>query len=157
MNPTSLRWKAYEFDFVKKSIEWFWALWIIAVSVSVASILLDNILLAVLVLLIAAVLTMTANKPPRELDYEISSVGVKTGKTLYPFTTLESYWIEHAEVIGRPHGRLLIKSKKLLMTLIVVPLGTIPPEEVGDALSEKLPAEEHHESIFQRILEYLGF
>lgn len=149
-----LRWEAPEYEYVHKTTDWYWAVWIIAISVAVAAVIYNNFFLSIFALIAAATLTMLSTKKPEIIDHEINTHGVRIGSKLFPHNTLESYWIEEYE--DRP-PKLLIKSKKKFMTLIVIPLGSVEPGYVMQALDPHIPEVEIHESIYQRFMEYVGF
>jgi hypothetical protein len=153
-NSQSLFWEAPEHTHIEKSHDWFWALGIIAVAGSVTSIILGNVLFGVVILLGAMVIFLNGNKMPRIIPFEILTRGIRVGDELYPYTTLESYCIDE----DNPGGpQLIIKSKKLLMHLIIIPL----PEEYVDTaerlISPRLPEEHLEEPFSHKLLEYFGF
>src|SRR3989344_4172426 len=59
-----LRWSAYEHEHVERGSDWYWALGIVAVSAALTSILFDDFLFAVLILLAAVVLVLLSRTPP---------------------------------------------------------------------------------------------
>ena len=59
-----LEWEGREYDHNPKSADWYWALGIIAVAATVASVLFGNYLLAVLVIVAAIALALHAAKRP---------------------------------------------------------------------------------------------
>ena len=80
--------------------------------------------------------------------------GITRGKIRYPYATLESYWID----TEHPHKKIIMQSDKLLMPLIIVPLGNeTSVEQIHESLSRNLTEEFHSLPLVERILEYLGF
>ena len=149
----TIEWEDYEYEYRHKTSDWYWAVGIITVSIAVASILYGNILFAILIIIGAFTLSLHATHQPRIIHFELNDHGVVINKLLYPYNTLESFWVENRD----NNNRILFKSKKLLMPYIVMPLGTIMPETAMAFLDMHLPEEEHLEPIFQKIMEYLGF
>jgi hypothetical protein len=150
-----LKWQAFEYEHGEKSPDWFWALWIIAIAGTATSVILGNVLFAILILAGAFTFSLHAVKKPRLIKFEINERGVMIGKILYPFSALKSFWIEDMEESVPP--KILIKSKKMLATHIVIPVEDIHPSDIREFLLERLPEEEDSESLAQKIVEHFGF
>ncbi len=99
----TIRWQGYEYTHHKKSSDWFWVLGIVALSSAVVAIVFANILFALFILIGAFTLALFATKNPHLIHFEINKRGVAIDNTLYPFTTLESFWIDEDE-----HGHLTL-------------------------------------------------
>lgn len=150
----SIYWEAPEHTHIEKSADWFWALGIIALASSVTAIILNNVLFGVVILLGTATVFIVGNRPPRIIPFEVLSRGIRFDTELYPYSSLESYYIDEHNVKG---PMLLIKSKKMLMPLIIMPL---PEDYVDDAerlIAPRLPEEHLKEPLGHLILEFLGF
>jgi len=152
---TQLEWQAFEHEHIHKSSDWFWALGIIAIAGAVTAIIFSNILFAILILVGAFTLGMLAVKRPSRVNFRISERGVVIGSKMHPYSSLESFWVEDEEEHALP--KLLIKSKKLLVPHIVIPIDHISPSDVRDYLSQYLAEEEDSESLAQKIMEFFGF
>ena len=74
---------------------------------------------------------------------------------LYLYNSLESFWVEDNEEYGAP--KLLIKSKKMFATHIIIPIKQVSPSEVRDYLIKYLDEEEDSEPLSQKIVEFFGF
>jgi len=151
--PSPLHWETHEYDHRSKSSDWFWAVGILTIAISVTAIIFNNILFAIVVILSGFSLLIYSARPPKKIDVVINEKGLLVDNFFYPFYTLESFWIEdHTEP-----AKVLIKSQKLLMPFIIVSIEEVPPEKVKRYLSRYLPEVFHSESIFHRFFEYLGF
>lgn len=149
-----LEWQAHEYEHKERSQDWYWATGIITVSVAIVSIILGNIIFALLILLGAFALALFINRPPETVDITIDEKGVIKGNVRYPYETLKSFWID----LEHPHNKIILRSQKLLMPLIVVPINdSIDPETLHDTLSQFLTEEYHALPFIERLLEYLGF
>ena len=99
---------------------------------------------------------MLAHSAPRIVEYEISRKGVRIADTLYTYSNLESFWIIDED--GYERDRILLKSKKVLVPLIVLPLGdAVDIEEVSEFLSQYLDEEEMAEPLSEHLMHWLGF
>lgn len=148
-----ITWRAPEYYFREKGADWYWAVGIISISVTATAIILDNVLFGLLVIIAALSLMIYASRRPAIADVEINEKGVKFGKMFYPFSNLDSFWVEETHA----YPKILLKSKKVFVSHIVIHLEDEDPEEVRGFLREHLPEVEQAEPLMQSIMEYLGF
>jgi len=156
MEPSlrSIIWEAPEHHHVEKGNDWFFALIIIIVALVIAAILFNNLLFALLIGVAGLTLLISAAKKPSIIPYGVTLRGVRIDDRVYPFSSLESYRIEEEDHKG---PQLLLKSAKLMMPLIVIP---IPPEhvdDIDDILKQNLEEEDLEEPLIVKILELFGF
>ena len=150
----TVSWQGYEYDHHEKTSDWFWALGIIAISSAVTAIIFKNLLFALLILVGAFAIALFSAKRPHLVHFEISRRGITIDDTLYPFNTLESFWIDEDE---HGHQTLIVKSQRITVPYIIIPLQNAPENEMYEILSQQLLEEELHEPISHRILEFFGF
>lgn len=148
-----ISWRAPAHFYIEKKPDWYWAVGIITLSLAAVSIIFGAIIPAIFVVVAAVALVLHASHPPKEVYYEINDRGIVADNVLYPFLTLESFWIPHDEV---PH-KLLLKSHKLVMPLLVIYIDDVDPEEVREILLKYIAETEHHEPFLKHVLEGLGF
>ncbi|MEK7177024.1 MAG: hypothetical protein AAB719_01905 [Patescibacteria group bacterium] len=149
-----MEWEAHEYEHKERNPDWFWAVGIISISVAITSIIFGNIIFGILVLIAAFTLSMFASRPPQNLHVTVDEKGVARGKVRYPFSTLKSFWID----TEHPHKKIILQSEKVLMPLIVVPLGdNVDVEELHENLSLFLTEEFHSLPFIEKLLERLGF
>lgn len=150
----AVTWEAPEHHHFEKTSDWFWVLWIIAICAALAVFFFGNFLFAVLIVVAAGTMTLVANKPPKIIPFMVGTRGVRVGDSLYPYSTLESYFIDEDNPLG---SQLLIKSRKLYMPLIIMPIPEEYIHDIEDLLVARLPEEELEEPLGHKILEALGF
>ena len=155
MEQSLLEWSAYEHKHIRKSSNWFWVFGIITITGAVISIIFNNILLAIVILTGAFVLALNVAKKPNTINFKINKRGVIIDNKLYLYNSLESFWVEDNEEYGAP--KLLIKSKKMFATHIIIPIKQVSPSEVRDYLIKYLDEEEDSEPLSQKIVEFFGF
>lgn len=151
MQPLS--WTALEHEYVERNPDWFWMVGVVALGGAILALILGNILFALFIVVGAVTLSLYALKHPRMVDFEINDKGVIIEADLYPYQTLESFCIHE-------HGasfRLLVKSQKVFMPYLALPLGDVPPVEIRKALANKLPEIYVAESISEKLMERMGF
>lgn len=152
MENSNLNWQAYEYFHTEKTTSWYWILGIVAITGAIISIILSNIILAILILISAITLSMYAHKKPTMVNIELKEKGIVVEKIFHPYKTIHSFWVEEDHF-----PKILLKSKKTLMPLIVIPIQEVHPEEVREFLRIHLEEEELIEPFLQKIMDYLGF
>ena len=153
MNKDKIKWSALEYEYKKKSADWFWTFSIITLTVIVVSIMFDNFLFAAVIALSAFLVIIYSFRPPRTIVFEANRSGIVIEKILYPYASLESFWVEEND--RRP--KLLIKPKKKYMPHVIMPIEGIESHEVRDFLDSYIPQIEDHEPVMQKIMEHFGF
>ena len=148
-----ISWQTKEYIHTEKTTDWYWIVGIITISIALISIIFGNLIFGILIIVASFTLTLFASRKPEMVEVEINQRGVLHGKTLYPYDHLDSFWIETREF----HGRILLKSKKVLMPFVVIFLEDIEPEKIRETLLQHLPEEEHTEPLLEKLLIYFGF
>ncbi len=149
----NITWTAPQYMHTEKTTDWYWIVGIISVTLSIISIVLGNVLFGILILVGTFTLSLYASRPPEMHEIKISDKGVQVDKILYPYNSLESFWIEEYEL----HPRILLKSEKKLMPYIVILLGDVPAEDIRTALSVYLHEIKHSEPFLEKLLILFGF
>ena len=149
-----MEWDAHEYEHKERSSDWFWAVGIIAVAIAVISVIFGNIIFAILILIGAFALSLFANREPETVHVIVDEFGIARGKIRYSYSTLTSFWID----INHPHKKIILRSEKMFMPLIIVPLNDeVNVDELHDNLSGALTEEMHSLPFVERVLEYFGF
>lgn len=160
MDPTdvqniSVAWETLEYEPRPKSADWFWGLGIGALAIAIGSLFWGNILLAVIAVVGAVCVGLLSLREPELIEVGIDRRGVRVEGTLYPFNTLDSFWVETREEL---QPKITLKSKKFFMPHISVPIPEeIDPHDVRDIMLAFLQEEEHNESLLTLVAERLGF
>ena len=148
-----IAWDAPEHIYKEKNNDWYWAVGIITITAAVLAVIFNNVIFGILILVSAFALVTHASVKPRIFHYEINDRGVIVNDILYPFLTLESFWINaHDEF-----PKILIKSHKTFMPFITIYIEEVDPEDVRDILLNYIAETEHQEPISQLLLERIGF
>lgn len=152
--PFSIEWDAHEYEHKERSQDWFWAVGIISVSVAIASVIFGNTIFGILVLVSVFALALFINRPPENVHVVVNEHGITRERIRYPYSTLESYWLD----TDHPHPKIILRSSKVFMPLIVVPLSKdVDAEGLDATLAQFLPEKYHPLPFVEKILEYLGF
>lgn len=150
----AITWEAPEHHHVEKGSDWFWVVGIIAVAGATAAFFFGNFLFAILILVAAVSLSLVALRQPKVIPFSVSTRGIRVDENIYPYAALESFYID---TVNYAEPQLLVKSKKLYMPLIVMPIPEEYMDEIDDILSERLPEEELEEPLVNVLLEFFGF
>jgi len=149
----SLKWQAPEYHSYERSVDWFWAVGIITLCIVILSFVYNNSLFGILILLSAIILVYFVKREPEMVTYEITQRGVLINDEFHPYQTLESFWLELQ--MGEP--KLILKSKKTLQQLIMIPIEKNNPDEIHGLLSDYLTEAILTEPASHKVMEYLGF
>ncbi len=153
-------WEEYNHLYVPKDSDWKWSVGIISVTLALISFMFSNITLGALILISTCVLLIHAFKEPSLTRFEINSKGVRVNQEFWSFSDIRSFWIEDNRE-HHIHSRILFSTNGIVDTLLVItlPLDTTDNEihVIHEELVKILPEERLQESIFQKMLEYLGF
>jgi len=146
-------WQTHEYVHREKSQDWFWVLGIIAAASAVTSIIFGNVLFAIVIVIGAFVLALFSARKPSTIEVQIGPKGVAVEKTLYPFASLKSFWIDEDH---RDGARLILISKKMIMPHVIVPIAHDEIGSLREFLEANLPAVPFEASPFEAILERIG-
>lgn len=148
-----IRWQAYEHEHIERGRDWYWALGVFAVAVSLISVLLGNLFFGILILVAAATLAVIASSPPPLVRFELSDRGVRVGDTLHRYEEIISFWVEDHEV---DPPTLLVDTTKWLSPNLVIPIRDADPALVRAFLKERAEEVPMKEPIWHKILETFG-
>jgi len=146
-------WDTIEYLHKEKTSDWYWIVGIITISVALISIILNNVVFAILIIVASFTLSLFASKKPEIITVNIDRFGVTVGKNKYQYKELESFWVETRDA----YPRVLVKSKKIFMPFISLLIEDVEPETIQETLSKYLPEEEHTEPFLEKLLLYFGF
>jgi hypothetical protein len=148
-----ISWSAPEHYYVEKRPDWYWAVGIITLALAAVAFMFGNIITGIFVIVAAVALVLHASRPPRIVTYSINDRGILADDILYPFLSLESFWIPHDEF----PPKIIIKSRKTFMPFIVIYIDEVNPEHVREIMLTYIAETEHREPVLKHILERLGF
>lgn len=146
-------WNAPAHLHTEKKPDWYWALGIITLALAAVAFIFGDIITGIFVIVAGLALAIHASKSPHIYTYEINDRGIMQDETLFPFLSLDSFCIPHDEY---PH-RLLVRSRKLLMPLIVIHIDEVDPESVRQILLKYIAETHHREPWLMKVLERFGF
>ena len=149
-----ISWQALEFKKKEKTIDWYWAVIIITLSIAVIAFLLHNTLFGLLIIISALSLLLFSSHEPKSIKICIDKRGVVVEKEMYPFATLDAFWID---ITNEDEPKMILKSKKKILPLIILPVEEHHHLDLRDFLLKYLPETEMHEPASHKIMDKLGF
>ncbi len=148
-----ISWNAPTHLYVEKRPDWYWTVGIITAALAATAFIFGEAVTGIFVIVAAITLALHASKPAAVVNCEVNDRGIMFDKTLYPFLSLDSFCIPHDEL----PGKILIKSRKLFMPLIVIYIDEVDPEDIRAILLRYIAETEHREPFLKQLLEWLGF
>jgi len=154
MDPDEkLIWSALEYEEKERSTDWFWALGVIVVAGSIASIIYANYFFAMLLIIGGILLGFFAIKKPETVPYELNEKGFKIKTRLFPYDAIKSFYVQEGT---KP--TLFIKSARMFMPILSIPITEDLVEKIKNImLAKNVTEEEMREHPSDRIMESLGF
>lgn len=150
----SIYWEAPEHTHIEKTNDWYWILGIIALASAIASIIFDNVLFGIVIILGAFTMVIVSHQKPKIIQFEVAERGIRIGNDFYPYATLDSYFLDENNVVN---PQLIVKSKKLLMMLLILPIPVEHISHIETIVRNHLPEEHLEEPLSHRLMEYFGF
>jgi hypothetical protein len=154
-----LEWSALEYEEKNRSQDWFWALGIIVVTSSIASIIFGDYFFAALLILSGILLGFFAVKKPEMIYYELNNLGLQIKDRIYPYENMKYFWVQ----VGNSPADLVlpllfIHSDRIFLPIISVPIEATMAEKIHSVMLEKDVAEKKmKEHPSEKIMEFLGF
>jgi len=149
-----IHWSAPSHLRSQRSVDWYWALGLIAVVGVAVAVWLGDILFAVIIALASFMLGIMAAREPREHEVEINERGIVIDHEVYPYDTLHSFWIQEE---GVPFPRLYLETSGIMHPHTTVILSSEQsPADIRARLSHFIPEEERH-SFGTLLAHWLGF
>lgn len=121
MPPTrdqTISWTVITHVHREHSVDWYWSVGIIAVVAAGVSIWLGNLLFALIILVGVGSLGALFMRGPREHAVRVDNRGVSIDGTLYPYRSIQSFWVER----NPEYPRLYLTTHAVVSPHIMLPL-----------------------------------
>ncbi len=152
--PEEIVWHVLTHEHKDHSTDWYWALGLLTVVGTGASILFGNILLG-LILLIGGISIGTLNvRGPREHQVKLDARGATLDGTLYAWKSVDAFWIHVDQAKEEP--RLYLTTHSLLMPRIIIPLDSADHSEQVRTLCLKYAKEAEEEDRKPFLIEHIS-
>ncbi|HAE36934.1 MAG: hypothetical protein UR85_C0002G0017 [Candidatus Nomurabacteria bacterium GW2011_GWF2_35_66] len=148
-----IEWFAPEYKHEEKSIDFLWAIGLVALVVCGLAIWFQNYLFAVFIIISGASLILFSIRHPQEIQYAIETSGISLGKDKYPWKEIKGFHIKKEE----DYAVLLIELNKYLLPVYTIPLPIDQIPIIKESLLKIIPNIELEESRSMKFMEKLGF
>ncbi len=147
-----IQWQAPEYVQERRSPWWFIGFWIVVVVIMIlAGLVIKSLSFVILVPVMAAALMLYSHRPPRELNYVLSSKGLYINEKLHALAEFRSFGVAKDESVP---SLTLIPTKRFRPALTVhfpVEYG----EAIVDALGSRIPMQELRLDVFDKLIRKL--
>lgn len=148
-----ISWNVASHNARERSNDWYWGLGGIALVGAVLSIIFGNILLAIIIVLGSVSIGFLAGREPREHSVVLSERGISIDGTRYPYSSVQSFWVEEHE--GSP--RLFVSLRGIISPHYSLHIPEeINPTDVRAYLKRFAAEEEQGPQIGEHLAEIFG-
>ncbi len=151
-----VEWEGREYDHNPKSTDWYVALWIIAIAITIALVLFAQYLPAVLVVVAALVIAIHAAKHPPLHRFKLIDKGIMIGEELHPFEKMISFSVLE-DIEGEFPPLLSIKNNTWLSPHLIIPLEGVDADVVYLHFLKSVDEKEHPHTFSDLVAAWLGF
>lgn len=150
-----LEWEAPEYIVYKKTTVWYIGFGVFLALLLFSAFVMQSFLTGVIFFLSGVLIYFHSERPPKVISYDIRTTGIKIGTRVYLYRELAGF-----NIVERGTDiYLLLKSKRLLMPLIHLPLPeNINHEEVIEVIANHLPQDtDFVEPLADVLAHWVGF
>ncbi len=145
-------WRGAEYEHYAKEKKWYLVAIIILATIIVYALVTNSPIMAITFILIGAVGYIYLEKPPRILDFKITSSGIMVGNELYEYADIKSFWIFYEP----PHTKIIsLHIDAILTPYIHIPIHSENPVELRKTLLKFIPEEKQEPSMVDNIERFL--
>lgn len=163
-----IRWQVLTHEHRDRSVDWYWGFGILAVVGIGLCVYFNNFLFALILALASLSIGILLARGPREHEVHVHPRGVTLDGTLYPYSSLQSFWVtvEDPYELGipqeyheefEPRAHLLLTTHSYIHPHVTIPLDDLShAQEVRDYLVAYITEEEQDRHFGEHIAEALG-
>jgi hypothetical protein len=148
---TIVNWEAREFIEYKKNAGWYVGLVVVVLALGGIAVWLQQWTFLALVVVAAIALLTYTSRPPRMLHYSLDDKGLTEGNNLYIYDDFKSFGILNE---GN-HYCIVLTPKKRFGTRVTVYFPETEGEQIVDIFGERLPMEEVHQDVIDKLVRWL--
>jgi len=150
-----LTWEAPEYVVYKKTTVWYIGFGILLALLLFFAFVMQSFLTGIIFLLSGILIFFHSERPPKIVSYDLRTTGIRVDSQIYLYRELTAF-----NIVERGASiYLLLKSKRLLMPLIHIPLSDdMEHEKVLELLSNHLPQDtDFVEPLADVLAHWVGF
>lgn len=146
-------WSVTTHEHRDRSVDWYWALGVLALASAVVSVFFGNVLFAIVIILAAGSIGFLAARGPREHLVKIDDRGVSIDGSRYAYAAIHSFWVEHE--VDQP--RLFMSFRGVIMPHFSLTLDSeAQGRAVRDHLKRHVEEEEQGPHLGEHLAEIFG-
>ncbi len=150
-------WETDEYTQKEVNPDWIWALGIITIIILVLSIMFNNYLFGILMVIGATCIIYLKIRNPKSINIAITDRSIQIGEEERYYHDLGSFWIDITRK-ENDEARLLLASKRNFTPLVVISIpNNIDTKALRTNLLTHLEEKQMKESGIYEIMEKLGF
>ena len=147
-----ISWQTHEYHHRPRSSRWFLVVGGLAAALPVGARWFNNFLLAIILVVGTITLFIYSQRQPEEITCAITTGGVLIKDKLYPFYSLQSFWLHHGPVAPQ----VSLKSDRVFFPKIILPVSaTVELEELREHLLAFLDEDRHDVTLLEALADYL--
>ncbi len=151
-----VEWEGREYDHDPKSTDWYWALGIVAIAATIASILFGNFLLAVLIVIATVAIALHAAKEPPIHKFQLLDTGLMIGMDLHPYERMHSFTVLE-DIDGEYPPLLSIKTASWHSPHLVIPLQGVDADMIYAHFLHHVDEADHPHTFSDLVAAWLRF
>ncbi|NVN97142.1 hypothetical protein HXX01_02835 [Candidatus Nomurabacteria bacterium] len=148
-----IEWQAPEYKHKDKSIDFIWAIGLVAIVMCGFAIWQANYVFAIFILVSAATLILFSIRQPQDIVFIIETNGFSMGKDKYEWKKIKGFNIKKQD----NEASLLIELDKYLLPVYTVALPLELADNARENLLKVIPNIELEESKSMKFMEKIGF
>jgi hypothetical protein len=150
----NVTWSAAEYIEHERGTGWYLALLLITAAIAVGFYFVTKDYFAVgTAVVVGVIVAIAARKKPRQINYEVSSKGLRIGEKLYAYNMFKSFSVAREDGMNSVN---LIPLKRF-MPIVSAYFAPQDEEQIVNAIGEHLPVEEHKLDNVDRLARRLRF
>ncbi len=152
-NTDIVVWDKPEYIHQEKTNDWYWALGVIVICGSIASIIYENYFFAIFLVLGGLMMGYLAGKHPGITRYELNEKGLLVDKTFFSHNEILTFWVKNDAT-----PMLFLKTKKMFAHYLSIPIENEQAEDIQAIfLDAGVEEEEMAEHPTEKIMNAIGF
>ena len=149
-------WEGQEYEHNPKSADWYWALGIVAVAGTIAAILFSSYLVAVLILVAAATISLHGAKHPPLHRFRVVDRGLMIGEELYSYDEMISFAVLE-DIEDELPPLLSIKNDHWFTPHLMIPLQGVDVDHIYAHFLANVDEDKHPPTMTDVVAAWLGF
>lgn len=129
-------WQAPEYESYNRDKKWYAVITLGLIAIIVYAFFTNSPIMAITFILIGIIEYIYISREPQLMDFMITERGIVTGKEIYEFEQINSFWIFYDQETIKS---ISLHLKSNVIPYLLIPLHNADPEEIHGILSQYIP------------------